>query len=211
MSRWARWQGALDPWLFRGPFRSAVAARYATRQRQAFGDLDARVIARLGEALDRPGARLLDLGAGGGAFAAAVAARHPRCLVIGVEPSRAAAWPGVVRARAEALPLADRAVDVAVAISVIRHVVDRAAALRELRRVVRARVLIVELDPEAPAARVAAHARRLPRWQRRAFGPLIVRTAPRAAHIAQLAEAAGFRVVAREPDPHQPVYWLDLT
>ena len=67
-----------------------------------------------------------------------------------------------VRAAGEALPLASASIDVAVCLSSIRHVRDRAAVLRELRRVVRGALVIVELDPEADrGARIAHHAGRL--------------------------------------------------
>jgi ubiquinone/menaquinone biosynthesis C-methylase UbiE len=200
----------LDHLLYRRPFEDGPARRYARAQRPAFGDFDERLLDRLAPRL--AGARrLLDLGAGPGTFAAAAAARHPRLQVIAVEPSRAFARPGLVRARGEALPLADRSIDVAVCLSSIRHVRDRRAALGELRRVVAGRLVIVELDPAAGRARVAAHADRLgSALQRRAFGPLVVRTAPPAAAIARLAEAAGFSLAGCEPDPIQPVYVMEL-
>jgi ubiquinone/menaquinone biosynthesis C-methylase UbiE len=101
--------------------------------------------------------------------------------------------------------------DVAVCLSSIRHVRDRPAALRELRRVVRSRAVIVELDPAADRARIAAHADRLgSALLRRSFGPLVVRTAPPAAEIARLAEAAGFALASCDPDPIQPVYIMEL-
>ncbi len=131
--------------------------------------------------------------------------------MIAVDPSRDFARGGVVRARGEALPFADRSMDVAVCLSSIRHVGDRRAVLRELRRVVTDRLVIVELDPAAERARVAAHADRLgTALCRRAFGPLVVRTAPPAAEIARLAAAAGFSLARCEPDPIQPVYVMEL-
>ena len=209
----------LDRLLYRRPFEGGSARRYARDERPAFGDLDARLL----DALDAAGLgaaeRLLDLGCGPGTFARAAAARHPRLCVIAVDPSRDFAGAGdpragrvaVVRAAGEALPLAGASIDVAMCLSSIRHVADRAAALRELRRVVRGRLWIVELDPEADRARIAAHADRLgSALLRRAFGPLVVRTAPPAPMIAALAVAAGFRVERCAPDPVQPVYVLEL-
>lgn len=200
----------LDRLLYRRPFEGGSARRYARDERPAFGDLDARLLDRLEPRLARA-RRLLDLGCGPGAFAAAAAARHPRLAVIAIDPSRDFARRGVVRARGEALPLADRSIDVAVCLSSIRHVRDRRAALRELRRVVRDRLVIVELDPAAGRARVAAHADRLgSALLRRAFGPLVVRTAPPAAAIARLAEEVGFTLARCDPDPVQPVYVMEL-
>jgi hypothetical protein len=71
--------------------------------------------------------------------------------------------------------------------------------------------LIVELDPEAPAVRVAAHARGVRSWVMGAmFGPLVVSTAPRASVIADAARAGGWRSVTRRDDDVQPVYELRL-
>jgi SAM-dependent methyltransferase len=155
--------------------------------------------------------RLLDLGAGPATFTRRAAARFAELTVIPVEPSREFARPGIVRAAGEALPLADRSIDVAICLSSIRHVRDRAATLRELRRVVRGVLVIVELDPAADRGRIAAHADRLGgpalRWL---FGPLVVRTAPPAATIATLARGAGFAVRALRADSIQPVYIMEL-
>jgi ubiquinone/menaquinone biosynthesis C-methylase UbiE len=208
----------LDRLLYRRAFEGGSARRYAQDERPAFGDLDERLLADL----DLAGARrFLDLGCGPGTFARAVAAKHPELAVIAMEPSRdfAGAWNGstaanihVVQGWGEALPLADRSIDVAMCLSSIRHVRDRARTLRELRRTVRDRLIIVELDPEADAARIAAHAERLggPALRRRMFGPLIVKTAPPASSIAELARAAGFTHVTLRPDPIQPVYIMEL-
>jgi ubiquinone/menaquinone biosynthesis C-methylase UbiE len=200
----------LDHLLFSHPFEGGSARRYERDERPAFGDLDERLLDRIEPLLARA-RRLLDLGCGPGTFAAAAAARHPALAVIAVDPSRDFARDGVVRASGEALPFADRSMDVAICLSSIRHVRDRRATLRELRRVVRDRVVIVELDPAADRARIAAHADRLgSALLRRAFGPLVVRTAPPSAGIARLAEEAGFAVASCEPDPIQPVYVMEL-
>lgn len=204
----------LDRLLYRHPFEGGSARRYATDERPAFGDLDDRLLDGLVAALAPARAgprRLLDLGCGPGTFARRAAARCPGLTVIAIDPSRDFARPGVVRATAEALPLADRSVDVAICLSSIRHVRDRAATLRELRRVVRDLTVIVELDPGADRQRARAHAERLGSpLLRRAFAPLVLRTAPPAAVIAGLARDAGFALRALRSDPIQPVYIMEL-
>lgn len=206
----------LDRVLYRHPFEGASARRYATAERPAFGALDDRVLDGLAGAL--AGARrLLDVGCGPQTLAARAAARHPALAVIAIDPSaafaRARAGIAVVRAAAEALPLGAGAIDVAICLSSIRHVRDRRAALAELRRVVRpgGTLAIVELDPDAEARRIAAHARGLGSLVlRAAFGPLVARTAPHAGAIVSLARAAGWQLRARRDDPEQPVYTLEL-
>jgi ubiquinone/menaquinone biosynthesis C-methylase UbiE len=200
----------LDRLLFRQPFEGGSARRYADDERPAFGDLDDRLLDELAPALGG-GRRLLDLGCGPATFARRAAARFTELTVIAIDPSRAFARPGVVRAVGEALPLADRSIDVALCLSSIRHVHDRRATLCELRRVVRGTVVIVELDPAADRRRIANHAGRLASpVMRRAFGPLVLRTAPPAEAIAQLARESGFALRALGADPIQPVYVMEL-
>lgn len=188
----------VDGWIYRHPFRGANARRYAVLERPAFGDLDARLVAAM------PAGTIVDVGAGPGAFAAV--ARAAGRTVTTVEPSRD--FPADVRAYGEALPFANDAFDLALCLSSLRHVRDRRATLRELRRVARA-LWIVELDPEASPARIANHARRLGAWWLRAgFGPLVCRTAPPASAFVALAREAGWASVTRRDDPVQPVYIL---
>lgn len=205
----------LDRVLYRHPFEGPSARRYAELERPAFGDLDDRLLDELAPVLGRA-QRLLDLGAGPATFATNAAARHPGLTVIALEPSRdfARRRPGIAVARAcgEALPLTDASIDVAMCLSSIRHVHDREATLRELRRVVRDTLVIVELDPHASAARIAAHASQLgSRLLRRAFGPLVVRTAPPAHNVAALAARAGFTRQRVRADAVQPVYIMELS
>lgn len=197
----------LDRLLLRGPFEGRSARSYLD-ERRAFGDLDDRLLDELAPVLT---GRLLDLGCGPGTFARRVTERFPGVRVVAIDPSRAYARPGVIRAVGEALPLADASIDVAVCLSSIRHVHDRAATLAELRRVVRGTLVIVELDPSADAGKVAAHAAVFSSTiLRRAFGPLVVRTAPPADVIANLAREAGFRLGKLRSDPQQPVYVMML-
>jgi ubiquinone/menaquinone biosynthesis C-methylase UbiE len=198
----------LDRLLYRHPFEGGSARRYARDERPAFGDLDERLLDWLALAGTET---LLDLGCGPGTFACAAAARHAAMTVIAIDPSRDFARTSTVRAAGEALPLADRSIDVAICLSSIRHVKDRAATFSELRRVVRGRTVIVELDPAADAERTHAHADRLASpLLRKAFGPLVLRTAPPAEAIAAIATEAGFAVARLEPDPIQPVYLMEL-
>jgi ubiquinone/menaquinone biosynthesis C-methylase UbiE len=208
----------LDRLLYRHPFEGGSARRYARDERPAFGDLDDRLLDRLALA---GGECLLDLGCGPGTFARRAALRHPDVSVIAIDPSRDFARcdddraPPVrlqtMRAAGEDLPLADRSVDVAMCLSSIRHVRDRERTLAELRRVVRGKLWIVELDPAADPTRMHAHADRLRSpLLRRAFGPLVLRTAPPAAAIAELAVSAGFAQRSLTVDPEQPVYILEL-
>lgn len=199
----------IDRLLYRYPFEGASARRYASLERPAFGDLDERILEGL--ALDTT-RHLLDLGCGPGHFADAARRRYPALAVIAVDPSRDfASRPGFVRASGEALPLADNSVDVAVCLSSIRHVKDRERTLRELRRVVRDKLLVVELDPAADRARIANHADLLgSSVLRHAFGPLVVRTAPPATVLQDVAERAGWKLRQLAPDAVQPVYLMEL-
>lgn len=213
LSSLPRW---IDRWLFRHPFEGRSAERYARDERPAFGDLDDRLLDAIFPSAPE-GGRLLDLGCGPGTFATRTAVRYPQLTVIAVDPSRDFAsmppHPDVtlIRAAGEALPLADGSIDVAVLLSSIRHVQDRGRTFAELRRVVTGRVVIVELDPAASPARIAAHADRLgSTLLRRTFGPLVVRTAPPVEAIEALALTAGFVRRSLRADPIQPVYILEL-
>jgi SAM-dependent methyltransferase len=203
----------LDRLLYQHPFRGMSALRYATQERPAFGDLDERLLDQLG-LTDKMS--LLDLGCGPGTFVRAALRRHPELAVVAIDPSSdylaLGEVPGMIRAWGEALPLADGSIDVAIMLSSIRHVRDRAQTLRELRRVVRDRALIVELDPDADKQRVANHADHLKSaLLRRLFGPLVLRTAPPASAILDLAAQAGFRHQDLRADPIQPVYIMELS
>jgi SAM-dependent methyltransferase len=201
----------LDRLLYRRPFEGSSARRYAGHERPAFGDLDDRLLDGLAPELAGGAHRLLDLGCGPATFARRAAARFAALTVIAIDPSRDFARPGVVRAAGEALPLADRSIDVAICLSSIRHVHDRGATLRELRRVVRGLAVIVELDPDADRRRVATHAERLRSpVLRRLFGPLVLGTAPPAEAILTLARDAGLALRALRADPIQPVYIMEL-
>lgn len=113
-----------------------ISRGYATARRP-----DARVAAQVLAALD--GARtVVNVGAGTGNYEPA------DCTVLAVEPARAMIRqrpPGAVpavRARAEHLPLADGAVDAALATFTVHHWADPEAGLAELRRVARRQVVL---------------------------------------------------------------------
>lgn len=205
--------GWLDRVLLRAPFEGGSARRYADQERPAFGDFDDRVIT--GWTALHGAKYLLDLGFGPGTFAHRARARYPSLSVIAVDPSREFARRHVgihvVRAAGEALPLRDGACDAAICLSSLRHVHDRAATLRELRRVVAGSLLVIELDPAADARRIANHAAGIASpLLRYTFGPLVVRTAPPRPAIEALAVAAGWRVHAHRDDEVQPVYIVEL-
>ncbi len=205
----------LDRFLYRHPFEGVSARRYARDERPAFGDLDDRLADGLMKPMLAKAKRMLDLGCGPGTFAEAVATRYPGLMIVAIDPSRdfASPHPGctVARAWGEAIPLADGCIDVAICLSSIRHVRDRRATLSELRRVVSGTLVIVELDPEADADRIATHADALASpILRRAFGPFVVKTAPRADAIVEIAEDAGWQLGVLRNDPIQPVYVMEL-
>lgn len=115
-------------------------------------------LAHLAGAL-RPGARVLDLGSGGGHVAAAVRACGGETLCLDLDPGVLAdgrrRHPGgaCVAADATRLPLADASVDAVFCFSVLQYT-DRDAALAEVRRVLRpgGRVVVAENLAGSPVA-----------------------------------------------------------
>jgi SAM-dependent methyltransferase len=90
---------------------------------------------------------VLNVGAGTGSYEPVdreVTAVEPSAEMIAQRPPDAAA---VVQASAEELPFADDSFDAAMAIISDHHWSDRTAGLREMRRVTRQRVLILNADP----------------------------------------------------------------
>ncbi|WP_433302091.1 class I SAM-dependent methyltransferase [Actinoplanes sp. CA-030573] len=142
---------------------------------------------------------VLDLGSGTGRFTPTLAGTFGG-PVYGVEPSermreQAAPHPGVeYRAgRAEAIPLPDRSCDLVLMFLMFHHVVDRPAAVAEIRRVLR------------PGGRVLLHstfADRMPDllWHRFIPGARTVeqRMFPTLTEVVRLFGAAGMPVVAIE-------------
>lgn len=109
---------------------------------------DPRIAARLVAALGPP-AHLLNLGAGTGSYEPEdrwVVAVEPSVEMIRQRPARAAL---AVRAVAQALPFAEGAFEAGLAVLTVHHWPDPVAGLRELRRVVRGRIVILTFDPAA--------------------------------------------------------------
>ena len=107
---------------------------------------DPRVAALINRALG-DARSVINVGAGSGAY-------EPPQTVLAVEPStvmirqRPAGAAPVVQARAEALPVADGAVDAALAVLTVHHWTDLEAGVAELRRVARRRIVVLTWDHE---------------------------------------------------------------
>jgi hypothetical protein len=71
---------------------------------------------------------------------------EPSATMISQRPASAAP---VVRAHAEALPVADDAVDAAMALLTVHHWTDLAAGVAELRRIARRRIVVLTWDQRA--------------------------------------------------------------
>lgn len=112
--------------------------------RKADPRIAAQIDAALGDA-----ATVLNVGAGTGSYEPVgrkVTALEPSARMIGQRPAGSAP---AVRASAERLPFDGKSFDAAMAIFSDHHWTDRPAGLREMRRVARDRVLIVNADPSA--------------------------------------------------------------
>jgi SAM-dependent methyltransferase len=119
------------------------------------------VLASIQQAADELGARrVLEIGVGTGNVLFSLNGPFER---LGIDPSRgmlqrAATRPGLelAQGRAERLPFPDGSIDLAYSVDVIHHVVDRAAAARELFRILRpgGKVLIATDSAEDIAARI---------------------------------------------------------
>jgi SAM-dependent methyltransferase len=118
-----------------------IGATY-TATRRPDPRMAAAIHAALGDAKT-----LVNVGAGAGAYEPAdreVVAIEPSATMIEQRPPGAAL---AVQATAERLPLRDGGVDAAMAVFSDHHWRDRAEGLREMRRVARQRVVLVNSDP----------------------------------------------------------------
>lgn len=107
---------------------------------------DPRIAAAIHAALG-DARRVLNVGAGTGSYEPTdrdVIAVEPSSVMIGQRPRGSAP---VIQASAESLPLGDESVDVAMTIVSDHHWSDRPAGLKEMLRVARDRVLVVNADP----------------------------------------------------------------
>ncbi|HEX6688150.1 MAG TPA: methyltransferase domain-containing protein [Solirubrobacterales bacterium] len=113
-----------------------------TQARRTDPTIAARIVEALGDART-----VLNVGAGTGSYEPAdreVTAVEPSAEMISQRPPGAAP---VVQASAEALPFEDDSFDAAMAIVSDHHWRDRGAGLREMARVARHRVLLLNADP----------------------------------------------------------------
>lgn len=93
---------------------------------------------------------MLNVGAGAGAYEPherRVVAAEPSAVMVAQRPPSAAP---AVRARAEALPFADRAFEAVLATLTLHHWSDQRRGLHECRRVARDRVVLLTWDPGGP-------------------------------------------------------------
>ena len=120
-----------------------IGAGYAGLRRA-----DPRIAARLAATLGAP-APLLNVGAGTGNYEPHdrdVVAVEPSLEMIRQRPTGAAP---ALQAVAQALPFADQVFAAGLAVLTVHHWSDPLAGLRELRRVVRGRIVILTFDPAA--------------------------------------------------------------
>jgi SAM-dependent methyltransferase len=124
-----------------GPIYDRIGKGYGVAREE-----DPRIAAAIGRGLG-DARSVVNVGAGTGSYEPAdreVTAVEPSAVMIAQRP--AGSMP-VLQASADALPLTDDGVDAAMAIVSDHHWEDRAAGMREMRRVARERVVIVNVDP----------------------------------------------------------------
>jgi SAM-dependent methyltransferase len=109
---------------------------------------DPRICQAILDALG-PGGAVVNVGAGTGAYEPTdreVVAVEPSIEMIRSRPSISAPS---IQASAEDLPFGDASFDSGMAILTVHHWPDKAAGLRELRRVTRGKVVVLTFDPAA--------------------------------------------------------------
>jgi SAM-dependent methyltransferase len=117
----------------------AIGTTY-TDTRRPDPRIGTRIAAALGDV-----ASVINVGAGAGSYETArtVLAVEPSPVMISQRPAGSAP---AVRARAEAIPVADGAADAVMALLTVHHWSDLEAGIAELRRVARRRVVILTWD-----------------------------------------------------------------
>jgi SAM-dependent methyltransferase len=163
-----------------------IGAGYAARRRP-----DPRIEGRLHTALG-DARSVINVGAGTGSY-------EPVQTMLAVEPSavmveqRPAGAAPVVRARAEALPVASGAADAAMAVLTVHHWSDVPAGIAELRRVARRRVVVLTCDPSTFSRF----------WLVREYLPELAAADPtRQVPLVGLAELLGGARIEPVPVPH---------
>jgi SAM-dependent methyltransferase len=116
-----------------------IGATYRSTRRP-----DPRIASQVHTSLTTMGT-VVNVGAGTGSYepAQTVAAVEPSMVMIAQRPAGSAPC---VQAVAEALPLRDKCVDAAMALLTVHHWDDLAAGIRQLRRVVRHRIVVLTWD-----------------------------------------------------------------
>jgi demethylmenaquinone methyltransferase / 2-methoxy-6-polyprenyl-1,4-benzoquinol methylase len=137
-----------------------IAWRYDLMNTLMTGGQDARWRALVARALDglEPPARILDVGAGTGRIAEAIATRHPTWQVVAADFTlpmllRAPRSVGLAAADALRLPFAAEQFDAVVSGFVVRNLAEVEAGIAEQVRVLRrgGRLVILETTPGPPA------------------------------------------------------------
>lgn len=136
-----------------------------------------------------PDTTVLDVGAGNGTLTWPLSRRSKR--VVGLDRSenllrRSPCTGRMVQGDATVLPFADRTFDVVVESNFLHHAADPVAVLREMARVSRRHVLLIEPNRFHPPMAVFMALSR-PDWRGLRFDR---------EHLAQLVDAAGLRLVA---------------
>lgn len=175
----------------------AAGAFRATRQLSEDGLVHwRRAIAR--HLAPWPGMRVVDVGAGTGVWAAAMASWYD-ISVMAVEPSPSmrarSAVPNMLAGIAGALPIADSSADGAWLSTVVHHIPDLPGAARDLARVLR---------PGAPVLIRSAFPGRYERITIVRYWPESARvldTYPTVTDVRDVFSAAGFSFIALEPVP----------
>jgi SAM-dependent methyltransferase len=127
--------------LARAKYDSGIGRGYGAAR-----GTDPRIAAAIDDALG-DARDVLNVGAGTGSYEPAgreVVAVEPAAVMIAQRPVGSAP---AVQASAESLPFDDDSFDAAMAVFSDHHWSDRAAGMREMRRVARKRVVLVNMDP----------------------------------------------------------------